>query len=95
MPDFLLSFYEIDRCVYAEICGRTDDADYSSKLARKTCFYAQNHYRQGREIILCYMYDRSNFDEENFEELVLGSYNMLIPDSALDWENCQPPSICE
>ena len=95
VPDFLLSFYEIDRCVYAEICGRTDDADYSSKLARKTCFYAQNHYRQGREIILCFMYDKSNFDEDNFTELVLGAYDTLIPDSALDWGNCQPPCICE
>ncbi|MCR5615368.1 MAG: hypothetical protein K6F45_04300 [Saccharofermentans sp.] len=94
-PDFLLSLYEIDRCIYAEICGMTDDYDYSRRTARKINFYSRNNYRQGREIIYCFMYDKYNFDEECFAMLVLGAYDLLIPDSAIDWENCLPPSICE
>lgn len=92
-PDYLLSFFEIDRCIYAEICGMSDKYDYSVRLAHKINFYSNNYYRQGREIIYCYMYDKYNFDEENFAMQVLGAYNTLIPDSAIDWDNYRPPEI--
>ena len=92
-PDFLLSLYEIDRCIYAEICGMSDDYDYSRRTARKINFYSRNNYWQGREIIYCFMYDKYNFDEECFASLVLSAYNLLIPDSAIDWNHCRPPCI--
>lgn len=93
VPDFLLSFYEIDRCAYAEICGMSDKYDYSRTVAQKINFYSRNNYRPGREVIYSFMYDKYNFDEEYFTAQVLGAYDSLIPDSSLDWENCQPPCI--
>ena len=95
VPDFLLSFYEIDRCVYAEICGMSDKYDYSQRTARKINFYSLNNYRPNREIIYCLMYDKSNFDKEYVTSQILGAYDTLIPDSALDWNNCLPPNINE
>ena len=92
-PDFLLSFFEIDRCIYAEICGMTDDYEYSTKLARKINFYSTHNYRHEREVIYCFMHDKYNFDEECFAAMVLSAFDMLIPDSALDWNNCRPPRI--
>lgn len=93
VPDYLLSFFEIDRCIYAEICGMTDKYEYSRTTAQKINFYSSNHYRPGREIIYCFMYDKYNFDEEYFVAQILGAFETLIPDSALDWEHCQPPCI--
>lgn len=93
VPDFLLSFYEIDRCAYAEIGGMTDKYEYSRSIAEKINFYSSNNYRQGREMIYCFMFDKNNFDEEVFAAAVLASYNVLIPDDALDWSRCGPPQI--
>ena len=93
VPDFLLSFFEIDRCIYAEICGMNDKSDYSATTARKINFYSRNRYRPGREIIYAFMYDKNNFDEEYFAAQILSAFDTLIPDSALDWENCPPPNI--
>ena len=93
VPDYLLSLFEIDRCIYAEICGMTDKYEYSRTTAQKINFYSSNHYRPGREIIYCFMYDKYNFDEEYFVAQILGAFETLIPDSALDWEHCQPPCI--
>ena len=92
VPDFLLSFYEIDRCIYAELFGMTDKYEYSNRTTSKLSFYSRNHYRPGREIIYAFMYDKYNFDEEYFASMVLSAFDNLIPDSALDWENCLPPS---
>ena len=93
VPDYLLSFYEIDRCIYAEICGMSDDYDYSTTIAKKLSFYSKNQYRPGREIVYGFMYDKYNFDEEYFAWQVLSAFDTLIPESALDWENCLPPRI--
>ena len=93
VPDFLLSFYEIDRCVYAEICGMNDKSDYSVTTSRKINFYSRNHDRPGREMIYAFMYDKNNFDEEYFASQIWGAYDTLIPDSALDWDNCLSPRI--
>ena len=93
VPDYLLSFFEIDRCIYAEICGMTDKYEYSRSTAQKINFYSSNHYRPGREIIYSFMYDKYNFDEEYFASQILSAFETLIPDSALDWENCQAPCI--
>ena len=93
VPDFLLSFYEIDRCVYAEICGMNDKSDYAATTSRKINFYAKNRYRPGREIVYVFMYDKYNFDEEYFAAQVLSAFDTLIPDSAIEWDNCPPPRI--
>ena len=93
VPDYLLSFFEIDRCIYAELLGMTDKYEYSRTTAQKINFYSSNHYRPGREIIYCFMYDKYNFDEEYFVSQILGAFETLIPDSALDWNNCLPPCI--
>ncbi len=93
VPDFLLSFYEIDRCIYAEICGMNDKADYSMTTARKINFYSRHHYRPGREMVYAFMYDKNNFDEDYFAMQLLGAFETLIPDSAIDWNNCPPPCI--
>ena len=93
VPDFLLSLYEIDRCIYAEVCGMADSYEYSARTAHKINFYSKNRYRPGREMIYAFMYDKNNFDEEYFAAQVWGAFDTLIPDSALDWDNCVPPCI--
>ena len=93
VPDFLLSFYEIDRCVYAEIGGMTDKYEYSRSIAEKINYYSGNNYRQGREMIYCFMFDKNNFDEDVFAAAVLASFDVLIPEDALDWSKCGPPQI--
>ena len=93
IPDYLLSFFEIDRCIYAEICGMSDKYEYSRTTAQKINFYSNNNYRPGREIVYSFMYDKYNFDEAYFTELILGAYNALIPEEALDWDHCLPPCI--
>ena len=81
---FLLSFYEIDRCSYIELCGMNDKEAYSGKTATKINSYAKSRYRQGREIIYVHLYDKSNFDSVVFAEQVLSAYDSMIPFSALD-----------
>ena len=93
VPDYLLSFYEIDRCIYAEICGMSDDYEYSAGTAKKINFYSVNRYRPGREIVYAFMYDKYNFDENYFVAVVLGAYEAMIPEDALDWKNVQPPQV--
>lgn len=95
VPDFLISFYEIDRCVYAEIGGMSEKYDYSRSIAEKIQFYSANFYRHGREMIYCFMFDKYNFDEDVFAAQVLAAYDVLIPEDALDWKNCRPPQIEE
>ncbi len=86
VPDYLLSFYEIDRCSYLEICGMSDDYEYSSRTAKKINFYSANKYRPGREVIYVFMYDKYNFDEDYFASQIMGAFETLIPDSALNWD---------
>lgn len=93
IPDFLISFFEIDRCVYAEIGGMSEKYDYSRSIAEKIQFYSANFYRHGREMIYCFMFDKHNFDEEVFAAQVLAAYDVLIPEDALDWSKCCPPQI--
>ena len=84
-PDYLASFYEIDRCSYIELCGMNDKEGYSGKTATKINSYARGRYRQGREIIYVHLYDKNNFDSVVFAEQVLSAYDSMIPFSALDW----------
>ncbi len=84
-PDFLLSFYEIDRCFYLEVLGMNDKGDYSVKTATKLYDYSKGKYRPGREVIYIVLYDKSNFDSTVFVHQVLSAFNTLIPDDALEW----------
>lgn len=84
-PDYLASFYEIDRCIYIELCGMNDKDTYSARTATKINSYAKGRYRQGREVIFIHLYDKYNFDGVVFAELVLSAFNTMIPDSALEW----------
>ena len=89
-PDFLLSFYEIDRCFYLEVLGMNDKGDYSVKTATKIYDYSKGIYRPGREVIYVILYDKSNFDSDYFVQQVMTAFDSMIPDSALDWgcEDC-------
>ena len=90
-PDFLISFYEIDRCFYLEVLGMNDKGDYSVKTATKIYDYSKGKYRPGREVIYVILYDKSNFDSDYFVQQVMSAFDSMIPDSALDWgceDNC-------
>ena len=84
-PDYLISFYEIDRCAYLEVLGMNDKGDYSVRTSSKINSYSKAHYRPGREVIYIHMYDKHNFDSVYFVEQVLSAFDSLIPDSALEW----------
>ena len=85
-PDYLVNFYEIDRCAYLEILGMNDKIDYSLKTTTKIYGFSSQLYRPGREIIYIHLYDRYNFDEEYFVAQVMSAFDSMIPDSALIWE---------
>jgi len=84
-PDFLISFYEIDRCFYLEVLGMNDKGDYSVKTATKLYDYSKGKYRSGREVIYMILCDKSNFDSDYFVNLVMATFDNMIPDDALDW----------
>ena len=85
-PDYLVNFYEIDRCAYLEILGMNDKVDYSLRTATKVTGFSKELYRPGREVIYVHVYDKNNFDRDYFVSQVLSAFNDMIPDSALDWE---------
>ena len=82
-PDYLINFYEIDRCSYLEILGMNDKADYSVRAATKINCFSKDLYRPGKEVIYVHLYDKYNFDEDYFVSQVLTAFNDMIPDSAL------------
>lgn len=84
-PDYLLNFYEIDRCSYLEILGMSDKIDYSVSTATKIFGFSKQKYRPGREVIYIVLYDKYNFDEVYFINQVLSAYDNMILDSALIW----------
>ena len=84
-PDFLLDFYEINRCSYLEVLGMNDKLNYAVATSTKINSYSKGKYRPGREIIYIHLYDRYSFDKVYFIEQVLSAFNSLIPDSALEW----------
>ena len=86
-PDYLVNFYEIDRCSYLEILGMNDRVDYSLRSATKITGFSKEMYRPGREVIYVHVYDKFNFDREYFVSQVLSAYNDMIPDDALMWES--------
>ncbi|MCR5684350.1 MAG: hypothetical protein K6G81_02875 [Lachnospiraceae bacterium] len=86
-PDYLVNFYEIDRCAYLELLGMNDRIDYSVRSATKITGFSKDKYRPGREVIYVHVYDKYNFDESYFTSQVLSAFNDLIPDSALIWES--------
>ncbi|MCR5329301.1 MAG: hypothetical protein K6E12_10700 [Saccharofermentans sp.] len=85
-PDYLISFYEIDRCAYLEILGMNEKVDYSVRTATKINSFSKDTYRPGREVIYVILYDKANFDEDYFAGQVLDAFNNMIPDSAIIWE---------
>ena len=84
-PDYLVNFYEIDRCSYVEILGMNDKIEYSVRTATKITGFSLDKYRPGREVIYVHVYDKNNFDEDYFVSQVLSAFNDMIPDSALIW----------
>lgn len=85
-PDYLINFYEIDRCAYLEILGMNDKGDYSMRTASKINGFSRSGYRPGREVIYVLLYDKANFDRDYFVSQVLSAFNDMIPDSALVWD---------
>ena len=85
-PDYLINFYEIDRCSYLELLGMNDKIDYSIRSATKITGFSKDIYRPGKEVIYIHVYDKYNFDRDYFVSQVLSAFNDMIPDSALDWE---------
>ena len=85
-PDYLVNFYEIDRCAYLEILGMNDQIDYSVRTATKITGFSLEKYRPGKEIIYIHVYDKNNFDEDYFISQVLSAFNDMIPDDALIWD---------
>ena len=85
-PDYLVNFYEIDRCAYLEILGMSDKVKYSYNTTNKLYGFSKQKYRPGREVIYIVLYDKQNFDEDYFVSEVLSAYNNMIPDSALIWD---------
>ena len=85
-PDYLVNFYEIDRCAYLEILGMSDKMNYSLRTTNKLYGFSKQKYRPGREVIYIVLYDKQNFDEDYFASEVLSAYNNMIPDSALIWD---------
>ena len=86
-PDYLINFYEIDRCAYLEILGMNDKVDYSLKTATKITGFSKDRFRPGREVIYIHIYDKQNFDEDYFVGQVLSAFDAMIPDNALIWES--------
>ncbi len=86
-PDYLINFYEIDRCSYLEILGMNDRADYSIRAATKINSFSKDVYRPGREVIYVHLYDKANFDEVYFVSQIMAAFDSMIPDSALIWES--------
>ena len=84
-PDFLLNFYEIDRCSYLEVLGMNDKFGYAATTTVKITSYSKGKYRPGREVIYVHLYDKQNFDKTYLIGQVLSAFNCLIPDDALDW----------
>ena len=84
-PDFLVNFYEIDRCCYLEVLGMNDKFSYAAGTSTKITSYSKGKYRPGREVIYVHLYDKHNFDKTYFMEQVFSAFNSLIPDSALEW----------
>ena len=87
-PDYLVNFYEIDRCAYLEILGLNDKIEYSMRTAKKIYGFSKEKYRPGHEVIYVMLYDKQNFDEDYFVSEVLSAFNNLIPDKALIWDSC-------
>ena len=85
-PDYLVNFYEIDRCAYLEILGMNDKVDYSLRSATKITGFSKEIYRPGKEVIYIHVYDKQNFDRDYFVSQVLSAFNDMIPDEALIWE---------
>lgn len=85
-PDYLINFYEIDRCSYLEILGMSDKMKYSFTTTNKLYGFSKQKYRPGREVIYIVLYDKQNFDEDYFASEVLSAFNNMIPDSALIWD---------
>ena len=85
-PDYLISFYEIDRCAYLEILGMNDKGDYSVRTAAKINGFSKDIYRPGREVIYVLLYDKANFDEDYFVSQVLSAFNDMIPDNCIVWK---------
>ena len=86
-PDYLINFYEIDRCSYLEVLGMNDRIDYFYKTANKIYGFSKETYRPNHEVIYVFLYDKSNFDKEYFASQVLSAFNDMIPDSSLLWES--------
>ena len=86
-PDYLVSFYEIDRCAYLEILGMNDKIEYSIKTATRITGFSIDKYRPGKEVIFILVYDKNNFDEDYFVGQVLSAFNDMIPDEALVWDD--------
>ena len=84
-PDFLLDFYEIDRCSYLEVLGMNDKFSYAATTTIKISSYSKGKYRPGRDVIYVHLYDKYNFDKAYFTRMVWAAYDCLIPDEALDW----------
>jgi len=84
-PDYLLDFYEIDRCSYLEVLGMNDKFSYAATTTVKISSYSKGKYRPGRDVIYIHLYDKYNFDKAYFIKMVWAAYECLIPDEALDW----------
>lgn len=84
-PDYLLDFYEIDRCSYLEVLGMNDKFSYAASTTIKITSYSKGNYRPGRDVIYVHLYDKYNFDKAYFMNMVWTAYDCLIPDEALDW----------
>ena len=84
-PDYLLDFYEIDRCSYLEVLGMNDKFSYAASTTVKISSYSKGKYRPGRDVIYVHLYDKYNFDKAYFIRMVWAAYDCLIPDDALDW----------
>lgn len=85
-PDFLLDFYEIDRCSYLEVLGMNDKFSYAASTTVKISSYSKGNYRPGRDVIYVHLYDKYNFDKAYFKKMVWSAYDCLIPDDALAWK---------
>ena len=86
-PDYLLDFYEIDRCSYLEVLGMNDKFSYAASTTVKISSYSKGKYRPGRDVIYIHLYDKYNFDKAYFKRMVWSAYDCLIPDDALEWRD--------
>lgn len=84
-PDYLLDFYEIDRCSYLEVLGMNDKFSYAASTTVKISSYSIGKYRPGRDVIYIHLYDKYNFDKAYFIQMVWAAYDCLIPNDALEW----------